>query len=206
MSKQVAVLLDGGFVQKRLYSLLARKMPTAKEILSFAGKCVASDEELFRIYYYDCPPFGGALTHPMSGTTKDFSTTAVFAARTKLLDVLAHSDHVAFRGGVLSTDGWKLKYRAQQEMMRNPRACVARDFEPDFRQKRVDMKIGLDVAWLASKGVVSRIILVTADTDFVPAMKFARREGVQVVLVPMGTRMLNKALKAHADEVRSVKP
>lgn len=51
--------------------------------------------------------------------------------------------------------------------------------------KRVDMKIGLDVAWLASKGIVDRIILVTADTDFVPAMKFARREGVQVLLVPM---------------------
>jgi uncharacterized LabA/DUF88 family protein len=68
------------------------------------------------------------------------------------------------------------------------------------------MKIGLDVAWLASKGIVGRIILVTADTDFVPAMKFARREGVQVVLVPMSSRMLNKAMKAHADEVRSVRP
>lgn len=68
------------------------------------------------------------------------------------------------------------------------------------------MKIGLDVAWLASKGIVDRIILVAADTDFIPAMKFARREGVQVVLVPMGTNMLNKALKAHADEVRKVRP
>jgi len=206
VNKPVAVLLDGGFVQKRLYMLLGRKMPTAKDILKFANKCVASDEELFRIYYYDCPPFGGALVHPMSAVTEDFSTTGVFTARTKLLDELAHSDHVAFRGGVLSSDGWKLKFKAQQELMKTPRACAATDFEPDFRQKRVDMKIGLDVAWLSSKGIVGRIVLVTADTDFIPAMKFARREGVQVVLVPMGTRMLNKALKAHADEVRTVKP
>ncbi len=205
MGKTVAVLLDGGFVQKRLYQLLGRKMPTAKDILAFANKCVASDEELFRIYYYDCPPFGGTLVHPMSGVSEDFSTTTVFTARTKLLDELAHSDHVAFRGGVLSSDGWKLKYKAQQALMKTSRACSAADFEPDFNQKRVDMKIGLDVAWLSSKSIVERVILVTADTDFVPSMKFARREGVQVVLVPMGTRMLNKALRAHADEVRSVK-
>lgn len=66
------------------------------------------------------------------------------------------------------------------------------------------MKIGLDVAWLASKSIVDRIILVTADSDFVPAMKFARREGVQVVLVTMGHRMVKHDLLVHADEVRSV--
>jgi uncharacterized LabA/DUF88 family protein len=206
MTKRVAVMLDGGFVQKRLFSLSGRKPPAAKDILAFAGKCIAKDEELFRIYYYDCPPFGGALTHPMTCVAEDYSKTAVFAARTKLLDELAHSDHVALRAGVLSASGWKLKYRSQQELMKKPRACVAGDFEPDFSQKRVDMKIGLDVAWLSSKNIVDRVILVTADTDFVPAMKFARREGVQVVLVPMQTGMLNKALKAHADEVRTVKP
>ncbi|MDT5157346.1 MAG: hypothetical protein QOH51_1703 [Acidobacteriota bacterium] len=48
------------------------------------------------------------------------------------------------------------------------------------------MKIGLDVAWLASKSIVEKIILVMADSDLIPAMKFARREGVQVVLVTMG--------------------
>lgn len=193
-------------MQKRLYALKGKKPATAKDILAFAGKCVADDEELFRIYYYDCPPFGGKLTHPMTRTTEDFSATAVFAARTQLLDELAHADHVASRSGVLTAIGWKLKYRSQQDIIKKNRACAPTDFEPDFKQKRVDMKIGLDVAWLASKGIVDRIILVTADTDFVPAMKFARREGVQVVLVPMQTNMLNKALKAHADEVRTVNP
>ncbi|MGV8083865.1 MAG: NYN domain-containing protein [Coriobacteriia bacterium] len=205
MTKRVAVLLDGGFVQKRLYSMLGKKKPTAKQILSFANKCLVSDEELFRIYYYDCPPFGGVLPHPMTGATEDYSATPVYAARTALLDELSHSDHVALRSGVLSVSGWKLKYQSQKELIKTPRACVATDFEPDWTQKRVDMKIGLDVAWLASKGIVDRIILVAADTDFIPAMKFARREGVQVILVPMETSMLNKALKEHADEVRRVK-
>lgn len=78
------------------------------------------------------------------------------------------------------------------------------DFEPDLKQKHVDMKIGLDIAWLASKRIVERIVLVTADSDFIPAMKFARREGVQVVLVTMGHALIKRELKVHADELRSV--
>jgi len=40
-----------------------------------------------------------------------------------------------------------------------------------------------------------RVILVTADSDFVPAMKFARREGVQVVLVTMGHTLVKRELR-----------
>lgn len=61
------------------------------------------------------------------------------------------------------------------------------------------MKIGLDVAWLSSKGIVERIILVIADRDFIPAMEFVRREGVQVVLVTMGHALVKRELKVHAD-------
>jgi len=66
------------------------------------------------------------------------------------------------------------------------------------------MKIGLDVSWLASKRIVDRIILVTGDSDFVPAMKFARREGVQVILVTMGQRQIKRDLREHADILRDV--
>jgi uncharacterized LabA/DUF88 family protein len=78
------------------------------------------------------------------------------------------------------------------------------DLVPDLKQKGVDMKIGLDVAWLASKSIVERIVLVTSDSDFIPAMKFARREGVQIVLVTMGHRLIKRELKVHANELRSV--
>ena len=66
------------------------------------------------------------------------------------------------------------------------------------------MKIGLDVAWLSSKRIVDRIVLVTGDSDFIPAMKFARREGVQVILVTMGHKLIKRELLEHADELRSV--
>ena len=121
-----------------------------------------------------------------------------------LVRELSLKDNVAFRAGELSFDGWMIKKTAAEELARTSRALKADDFAPDLKQKRVDMKIGLDVAWLASRGIVDRIILVTANSDFVPAMKFARREGVQVVLVPMAHKMVKHDLLIHADEVRSV--
>lgn len=72
----------------------------------------------------------------------------------------------------------------------------------NFTQKGIDMKIGLDVAWLSIKRVVDRIVLCTGDRDFVPAMKLARREGVQVVLATLGAAP-HPTLLEHADFVRT---
>lgn len=132
------------------------------------------------------------------------AATQIYTGMSALLRELALKDNVAFRAGELSFDGWIIKKRSAEEISRTGRALQVADFAPDLKQKRVDMKIGLDVAWLASKGIVDRIILATADSDFVPAMKFGRREGVQVVLVTMDHRQVKHDLLVHADEVRSV--
>jgi uncharacterized LabA/DUF88 family protein len=118
-------------------------------------------------------------------------------------DELALMDNVAYRKGELLFKGWSVSSRALEDLVAKPRPLDMDDLAPELIQKRVDMKIGLDVAWMASKRIVDRIILVTADTDFIPAMKFARREGTQVSLVPMGVN-LRTSLREHADEVRSV--
>jgi uncharacterized LabA/DUF88 family protein len=44
-----------------------------------------------------------------------------------------------------------------------------------------DMKIGLDIAWIALKKVADILVLVTGDSDFVPVMKFARKEGMRSI-------------------------
>ena len=104
--KKVAVLLDGGFVVKRLRHFLDGEYPEAEQILEFAHRCVRDDEELFRIYYYDCPPFDGTSTHPISREEIDFSTTPVYDRLSRIQHELAVSDHVAFRQGVLILNGW----------------------------------------------------------------------------------------------------
>lgn len=59
------------------------------------------------------------------------------------------------------------------------------DFSLNLTQKGVDMKIGLDIASLAFKKQVEKIILISGDSDFVPAAKLARREGIDFVLDPL---------------------
>lgn len=116
---------------------------------------------------------------------------------------LAIKDNVALREGEISFNGWALSKHAAQDIAKSGRAVQENDFHPDLKQKRVDIKIGLDVAWLSSKSIVDRIVLVTGDSDFIPAMKFARREGVQVILVTLDHHVKND-MRVHADEVRSI--
>ena len=59
------------------------------------------------------------------------------------------------------------------------------DVQFDFIQKMVDMKIGLDIASITLKKQADQIILIAGDSDFVPAAKLARREGIDFILDPM---------------------
>jgi uncharacterized LabA/DUF88 family protein len=193
--KKTAVLLDLGFVLHKLHRLLGNRPATAAEVREFAERCVnPAEEELFRIYCYHCTPYGEVQTHPLTKQRIDFSATQTFSGMNTLIRELSLKDNVAFRAGELSFDGWIIKKQSAEEITRTGRALQGTDFAPDLKQKRVDMKIGLDVAWLASKGIVDRIVLVTADSDFVPAMKFGRREGVQVILVTMAHRQVKHDL------------
>ena len=72
-------------------------------------------------------------------------------------------------------------------------------------QKGVDIKIGLDIASLAYKRLVSKIILVSGDSDFVPAAKLARREGIDFVLDPMWLKV-EERLFEHIDGLKSTVP
>lgn len=78
--------------------------------------------------------------------------------------------------------------------------------ESDFvflaQQKGVDMKIGIDIASLAYKHQVDQIILIAGDSDFVPASKLARREGIDFVLNPMWAD-IKADLFEHIDGLKS---
>lgn len=202
--KKTAVMLDLGFVLHKLYRMLGGRHPTPSEVKDFAVKCLTADEELFRIYCYHCLPYGENQTHPITKQLIHFSATPTYTHMSAFISNLKLMDHVAFRSGELSFDGWLVKKKSAADIIANNRGLIPTDLAPDLKQKGVDMKIGLDVAWLASKSIVERLILVTADSDFIPAMKFARREGIQVVLVTLAHKSVKYGLKEHADELRTV--
>ncbi len=79
------------------------------------------------------------------------------------------------------------------------------DFEYEAAQKGVDMRIGLDIASLAYKKQVDQMILIAGDSDFVPAAKLARREGIDFILDPMW-HTIHPSLHEHVDGVRSTCP
>jgi uncharacterized LabA/DUF88 family protein len=66
------------------------------------------------------------------------------------------------------------------------------------------MRIGMDIASLTLKHHVKVIVLVTGDSDFVPAMKFARREGAQLFLCSFG-RHVKPAMLEHSDLMLDIK-
>lgn len=74
-----------------------------------------------------------------------------------------------------------------------------------IRQKGIDMKIGVDITTLALKKFVDCIVLFSGDSDFVPAAKLARREGIDFILDPMRANV-EPQLFEHIDGLKSVPP
>ena len=64
------------------------------------------------------------------------------------------------------------------------------------------MKIGLDIASMSNKKQMDRIVLIAGGSDFVPATKRARREGIDFVLDPLWLKVSSDLLE-HVDGVRS---
>lgn len=203
MLSKYAILLDGGFVTKKLQAKLSR-FPTAadvdQECQRIARHQQLANRDLLRIYFYDASPAKDRLTNPIDGSALDLSATSEFREHMSLLDTLELTPNVAVRRGEVVAHGWKLGGRAFKNMMKSPRAPAANDIVPDLEQKGVDLRIGLDIARLALREMVDIIVVVTGDSDLVPAFRFARREGVRVFLDHMG-HGVRRELKAHADIV-----
>ena len=76
------------------------------------------------------------------------------------------------------------------------------DFKPDIQQKAVDMRMGLDIALISTHNYADLLIIITGDADLVPALKFARREGMQVGLDPLRNN-IREELREHVDFLES---
>jgi uncharacterized LabA/DUF88 family protein len=70
--------------------------------------------------------------------------------------------------------------------------------KPRFEQKMVDILLGVDLVRLAAKGQISDAVVVAGDSDFVPAIRAAKDEGVLIKLVH--GRSPQRAITAIADE------
>lgn len=189
-----AILLDAGFVKRKL-KLATKADVTAHDfdalVRSIRAHSTLADHRLHRVYFYDALPLAKAVDHPVSGEVIEYGATPVFHANVALLKEVAKLPNVALRQGELSHDGWMAKWKSLKNSAKfdagtGVLSLTCDDLKPVIRQKGVDMRIGMDIAALTLKKHVQIIVLVTADSDFIPAMKFARREGAQLYLFTLG--------------------
>lgn len=95
--------------------------------------------------------------------------------------------------------------RELHDLLNAWRRADEHDVSLGLRQKGVDMRIGLDIASMTLKHQADTIILVAGDSDFAPAAEFARREGAEFLLDPLGQQVSDE-LTAHVDGIVSVLP
>jgi uncharacterized LabA/DUF88 family protein len=208
LQARYAILLDGGFVTRKLNEKLGHQT-TAADVVSLCDEIRANPHvanyELMRIYYYDAPPSSETVKMPVSGNEYPLAATERARHAQSLYDQLELTDGFALRMGEtrLSPFHWKLKPTKAAQLVKKSRDLVDGDFSLDINQKGVDIRIGLDMARLALRDMVRAVVVVTGDSDFVPAFKFVRREGVKVMLCTLGHNGARRELKAHADFVIS---
>ncbi|MHA2789871.1 NYN domain-containing protein [Corynebacterium sp. S7] len=204
-----AVLVDGGFYRRRAYSLFGDKSPEdrAQELVKYCRRHITeSRSSLYRIFYYDCPPSEKVIFHPLTRKQVNLGKSDQFEWTNQFFASLTKKRKVALRRGEeLETQrGYTLKPKPLKRLCSGVISVgdlTEDDFLLEITQKGVDMRIGLDIASLAERGTVNQIVMITGDSDFVPAAKHARREGIDFILDPLWATV-TPSLSEHVDGIR----
>ena len=254
--RRIAILIDGGFFERRLPKLVnedrcdaADKVANCARLLckrhvqfltgeSFSTHRSRWLDHVYRLFYYDAIPYEGKPHHPILNKQIDFGKTDAAQFHRDLHDALRSSRKFAVRlGKVTKESDWAirsdltkkiLKTKDWLHLLESPltgqsvdhsqitpeqKAALEKVIETwrtlgeehiryGLRQKGVDMRIGIDISSITLKQQADTIILVTGDSDFVPAAKLARREGVEFIIDPLW-QSVNADLMEHVDGIQS---
>ncbi len=211
---RTAILVDGGFYRKRAAHLWGKKSAEdrAKELSSYCHAHLGDHDgneirQLYRIFYYDCEPIGRkSVYHPLTKKNVDLDKSETYTWTNAFLEELKKRRKFALRLGTLSNQAcYNLRPDVTRKILAGTRSLDSLT-EDDFvfvaQQKGVDMRIGIDISSLAYKKQVDQIILIAGDSDFVPAAKLARREGIDFILDPMWAT-IRPDLFEHIDGLKS---
>ena len=209
---KTAILVDGGFYRRRAYAAFGDKTPKerADELYSYCKRHLnthGESNELYRIFYYDCPPMTAQIYHPLTKKAVNFAKSDTYTWANDFFNELKKKRKVALRMGELSEQQahYRLKNNILNKLMRGDISVSdikERDFLFNVEQKGVVMRIGLDIASLSYKKQVNQIVLISGDSDFVSAAKLARREGIDFILDALHTN-IKPNLFEHIDGLRT---
>lgn len=207
-----AILIDGGFYRKRVNAVFGYKDPKerADELDNYIKKHLYENingqvfhHQLYRVFYYDCPPSKKSIFNPITKKNDDLSKTNNYSWTINFFEQLKTKRKYALRLGELSDAGvgYYLSPEKTKALLNNKiklEQLTEKDLSFSMSQKGVDMRIGIDIASLSYKKQVNQIVLIAGDSDFVPAAKLARREGIDFVLDPLGKNIRDNLFE-HID-------
>jgi len=155
---RTAIFIDGAYFDK----LLELEFNRSRIDFGKFVKAVSGDHNVFRTYYYHCPPYVSQVP------TEEETSRA--EAKDRFFTALSSLPRFQVRLG-------KLVYRGQDERGK-----------PIFVQKLVDIMLGVDLVLLGATRQITRAIIVAGDSDFVPAVEAAKMQGVLISLCHGPTR------------------
>ena len=194
LKKKTAVIIDWDNVRKGLFEAATKKDKELKvnyfesnTLKKLVESFIDEDEELFRTFLYLTKPY-----YPEKKVLSRFNESLraksqkVAENQKNFIKNIGICEFVAIRQG-------KLKFRGMDQKG-----------NPIFVQKQVDMLMGLDIAHLSYNRLVERILFFCGDSDLIPALKIARKNGIQVVLAycPDIYEINLDELKLHSDIIR----
>ena len=156
---RLAIFIDAGHLDA-----LARRLSVdgadyerlALEVTAMVDSAAAEPVDLLRTFYYSAPPYQSGS--PTPDERKRYSAFRRFESRLRSIP------------------------RFEMRLGRLQRQGTRPDGTPIFRQKQVDLLLGLDIALLSAKQQITHAALISGDEDLVPAVDLAKREGVSVSL------------------------
>lgn len=189
--KKVAIFVDWENIRKCIFeqASITQKNKVnyndTKNVIKFINSfLINGDEETYRIFCYLADPYSGTYNGVNYSKSKSYQFATAF------IEKLSIEDLIAVRKGYLAMRGLDSKGT------------------PIFIQKQVDMLLGLDIAHVSYNKLADRILILSADTDIIPAMKTARINGLQVILgfCPdiQTTTDIHRELKEHSDFIRPI--
>lgn len=198
-----AILVDGGFYRVRANACFGKvsAQERADELENYCKRHLSEiiygvkhSHSLYRIFYYDCPPSKKAIYNPITKTNTELSKTDNYSWTIDFFNALKRKRKFALRLGELSDNnvGYFLSPVKTKELINGKlkiEDIKEKDLQLSMMQKGVDMRIGLDIASLSYKKEVNQIVLISGDSDFIPAAKLARREGIDFILDPLGSKI-----------------
>jgi uncharacterized LabA/DUF88 family protein len=148
-----AVFVDGGYMRPTLKAF--GNPPPVICYQKLANK-FREEDELLRMYYYDCAPYQSKYPTPDEKLRK-----ASFDTFRNRLENLP---------------------RTEVRLGRLARRPAQGGHGWEFEQKQVDVLLTVDLVRLSYTGQIQRAVIVGCDSDFVPAIQAAKDAGVLVQL------------------------